>query len=144
MQEHCTRFEREVKIALQLRYPNIVPILGSGCVDRVHYYIMKYIEGITLEQLIRRLAVARYYDCRWSESSSTKTITLWYQQLSESFEPRPEWPASSNPPLLSTLDFPQSFSHRDKVGSYWRVVANIGVQGRQSAGLCSRAWSIAP
>ncbi len=50
------RFADEIRTVGQLEHPNIVPIHDVG-VDELgrHYFVMKYVEGQTLAELIRRL-----------------------------------------------------------------------------------------
>jgi len=49
------RFRNEAHAAAQLHHTNIVPIFSVGCERGVHYYAMQYIEGQTLETVIREL-----------------------------------------------------------------------------------------
>jgi serine/threonine protein kinase len=48
------RFQREVRLAAQLRHPNIVPVLGTGDADGLPYYTMPYIEGESLRDRLQR------------------------------------------------------------------------------------------
>ena len=48
------RFQREIRLAAQLRHPNIVPVLGSGEADGLPYYVMPYVEGESLRDRLRR------------------------------------------------------------------------------------------
>lgn len=48
------RFEREVRISVQLQHRSIVPVLDSGIADGVPFYVMPFIDGETLEQRLRR------------------------------------------------------------------------------------------
>lgn len=53
-QEVVRRFQREVRAAAQLNHPNVVHAYDCGeCSDR-HFYVMEYVEGIDLAQLVRR------------------------------------------------------------------------------------------
>lgn len=52
--EIIRRFQREVRASAQLNHPNVVHAYDCGeCGDR-HFYVMEYIEGIDLAQLVRR------------------------------------------------------------------------------------------
>jgi serine/threonine protein kinase len=49
------RFHREARLALLLKHPNIVRAFQTGAADNLHYIVMEYLEGETLEEaLIRR------------------------------------------------------------------------------------------
>lgn len=56
-EEAVLRFAEEVRTIGQLEHPNIVPIHDVGVDERQQYYfVMKYVEGETLERVIERLA----------------------------------------------------------------------------------------
>src|SRR4026209_1020035 len=46
------RFEREARIAARLDHPNIIPVYAVEEVDGLHYFVMKYIAGKSLEELL--------------------------------------------------------------------------------------------
>jgi serine/threonine-protein kinase len=48
------RFLQEIRIAAQLRHPNIVPLYDSGETDGLLYYVMPYVEGESLRDRLRR------------------------------------------------------------------------------------------
>ena len=50
--EVVSRFHREALSAAALEHPNIIPIYGVGATDGQHYFVMKYIEGETVSQLV--------------------------------------------------------------------------------------------
>ncbi len=51
--EDVKRFYNETRAHADLRHPNIVPILDFGTVDNHFYYTMQYIEGVTLDGVVR-------------------------------------------------------------------------------------------
>jgi serine/threonine protein kinase len=46
------RFEREARIAARLDHPNIIPIYAVEEVGELHYFVMKYIAGKSLDELL--------------------------------------------------------------------------------------------
>ena len=50
------RFHREIELAAQLQHPHIVPLIDSGDVDGLLYYIMPYLSGESLRQRLLREA----------------------------------------------------------------------------------------
>src|SRR3954447_5768571 len=49
------RFEREVQITAALPHPNIVEVYDYGrAEDGVYYYVMEYLPGLSLEELVER------------------------------------------------------------------------------------------
>ncbi|MFP6694080.1 MAG: protein kinase [Pirellulales bacterium] len=63
------RFEREAQTAAQLHHTNIVPVFGVGEYEGLHYYVMQYIHGVGLEQVIAQLAQTGKMD------GETQTVT---------------------------------------------------------------------
>lgn len=52
--ESRERFLREARTAAQLSHPNIVPLLSFGEMGDMLFYIMRYVEGESLEQRLQR------------------------------------------------------------------------------------------
>jgi serine/threonine protein kinase len=56
------RFEREARAAARLHHTNIVPVFGVGCHEGTHYYVMQFIQGLGLDEVLielRRLRQAK-------------------------------------------------------------------------------------
>ncbi|CAN5768716.1 hypothetical protein BH23PLA1_BH23PLA1_07490 [soil metagenome] len=47
--EFVKRFEREAKIAAKLNHPNIVNAIDAGEINGLYYFVMEYVEGITIK-----------------------------------------------------------------------------------------------
>ena len=57
--EGVERFLREIELAARLQHPHILPVFDSGVVDDgagppIPYFVMPFVEGETLRQLLRR------------------------------------------------------------------------------------------
>ena len=48
------RFQREVRLALKLKHPNVVRAFQVGEVGGLHYLVMEYLEGETLDAVLQR------------------------------------------------------------------------------------------
>jgi WD40 repeat protein/serine/threonine protein kinase len=48
------RFHREIRAAAQLSHPNIVMAYDADEVDGTHFFAMEYVDGIDLDQLVRK------------------------------------------------------------------------------------------
>ena len=49
------RFEREARAAARLHHTNIVPVFGVGEEGGLHYYVMQYIQGLGLDEVLNEL-----------------------------------------------------------------------------------------
>src|SRR5262245_2437405 len=49
------RFEREARAAARLHHTNIVPVFGIGEEGGLHYYVMQYIQGLGLDEVLNEL-----------------------------------------------------------------------------------------
>jgi tetratricopeptide (TPR) repeat protein len=52
---HLQRFLREARSAARLHHTNIVPVFGVGQSDGLHYYVMQFIAGSPLNEVIEEL-----------------------------------------------------------------------------------------
>jgi serine/threonine protein kinase len=52
---HLQRFKREARAAARLHHTNIVPVHGVGEQDGLHYYVMQFIPGQGLDQVLTEL-----------------------------------------------------------------------------------------
>src|SRR5437660_694019 len=49
------RFQREARSAAKLHHTNIVPVFGVGEQDGLHYYVMQFIPGLGLNEVLEEL-----------------------------------------------------------------------------------------
>ncbi|HVO43685.1 MAG TPA: protein kinase, partial [Aggregatilineales bacterium] len=52
------RFEREAQVIAALEHPHILPIIDYGTVEDIHYLVMRYLDGGSLDQRMRRQALS--------------------------------------------------------------------------------------
>ncbi len=51
---YIERFRREAELAERLRHPNIVRVLDHGVEEGVHFLVMQFVEGLTLDKILSR------------------------------------------------------------------------------------------
>jgi serine/threonine protein kinase len=51
--EFVSRFEREAKLAAQLRHTNIVGVIDFGTIDDVHYMTLELVDGVDLRSFLK-------------------------------------------------------------------------------------------
>ena len=52
--EDCERFRREARMTARLSHPNIVPVHAFGESEELLYFVMKYVDGESLAERLRR------------------------------------------------------------------------------------------
>src|SRR5262249_22106762 len=62
------RFHREARATARLHHTNIVPVYGVGQHEGLHYYVMQFIQGAALDQVLAELK-------RLRKAKSTATAT---------------------------------------------------------------------
>ena len=58
------RFEREAKSAAKLHHTNIVPVFGVGEQDGMPYYVMQFIQGLGLDEVLDELKKLQLGDAK--------------------------------------------------------------------------------
>jgi tetratricopeptide (TPR) repeat protein len=149
------RFQREARAAARLHHTNIVPVYGVGANDGVHYYVMQFIHGQGLDEVLtelKRLRAARGpttipgpgaspggdADRPGPVTASGVAQALLTGDFSRGAPPEPpEGPpspeAGTPPPAASesSVHLPGQAPHSTLSESgqqYWQSVARIGVQ----------------
>ncbi|MGI9472537.1 MAG: protein kinase domain-containing protein [Rubripirellula sp.] len=110
--KHLARFRREAQAAAKLRHPNIVPVFGVGSSHAHHYYVMDFIDGVSLHQWLDSLADRRLQEAPTFDESAEDTtsgIQLYHSNAEvERFKEHNR--------------LPQTYGTPD----YYRWVANLG------------------
>lgn len=132
--QQLKRFQREAETAGALHHTNIVPVFGVGEQDGLHYFVMQYIDGVSLESMTHGLA-----DLEPDFRCDDYVRHVFDQQL--------EWKRSSQdqstdqtqdatPDNVSAVDLRQSDivgapsvpTHRGFGREHWRRIADLGIQ----------------
>jgi serine/threonine protein kinase/WD40 repeat protein len=142
--KHLLRFEREAKAAARLHHTNIVPVYGVGEEGGLHYYVMQFIPGLALNEVLaelRRLRQGRAAPPagRTVEASAAARALLTGDfskeaQARGAGEERPS-PAPQACEELSPSDSSvrlpgqaEGSALTDTGRAYWQGVARIGIQ----------------
>jgi hypothetical protein len=100
---HLRRFHREARAAARLHHTNIVPVFGVGEEDGLHYYVMQFIHGQALDQV---LAVLHRLRC-------------------QSSPPPPSQPGDSKPTRLAPEAWPSRLSSGPDMASVVAVANSL-------------------
>lgn len=118
------RFEREARAAARLHHTNIVPIYGVGSDQGHHYYVMQFIHGHPLNEVLAELCHLRSNQQADAESPASQVAS---QLLSGSFQGAAAVSGPEIDPVFAT-PAPGS-SGLSKAGhGYWISVARLGMQ----------------
>jgi len=68
---YLERFRREAQAAARLHHTNIVPVFGVGEHEGVHYYAMQFIQGQSLDAVLREVKRIKGEKCSLTEPGRT-------------------------------------------------------------------------
>lgn len=123
------RFKNEARAAAGLHHQNIVPVYAVGCERGVHFYVMQYIEGQTLADVIRQLR-------RPSPSSILDPRSSNFHSPSATSPDKPTHPASALHPRVDTPRPPVTpgspTNTRDAHKLRFRTIAEWGIQAAEA------------
>jgi serine/threonine protein kinase/Flp pilus assembly protein TadD len=149
---HVQRFEREAKAAARLHHTNIVPVFGVGEDAGLRYYVMQFIQGLGLDQVLEELRRLRRGQSGAGEprqpdraGAAVSVSAAWVAEalLTGRFSrnPGPPPPAPAAPPPAPLAVAPKAADSSTAIplpgraatlsGSgrgYWQSVARVGVQ----------------
>jgi serine/threonine protein kinase/Flp pilus assembly protein TadD len=116
------RFEREARSAAKLHHTNIVPVFGVGEHDGTPYYVMQFIQGLGLDEVIEEL-------CRMGSGGPTPAAgssprrSAAARQVARSLMTGAFHAGSNGPAMQPTIDGPIP-SEPDALATGLRPVAN--------------------
>jgi tetratricopeptide (TPR) repeat protein/serine/threonine protein kinase len=125
-----SRFEREAKAAARLHHTNIVPVYGVGEAGGVHFYAMQFIQGQSVEGVLRELRCRRGGSGGSANEPTRKAAGAAPDPGSAGFSADPAsgaGGAGAAPPAANTSEL----SGRSDA-EYFRSVARIGVQAAEA------------
>lgn len=115
-QRRMQRFQLEAKAAGKLHHSNIVPVFDVGHDDEVSYLVMQYIEGVSLDHVLRKMR----NDSDADHTIGFDGVNTAIEQDSNSTESQPD------------RDFDHSIAASVSAlsggGKFYRNVAKIGAQ----------------
>lgn len=92
------RFHREAKAAARLHHTNIVPVFGVGEDEGLNYYVMQYIHGLGLDEVLDQLRMMRETPPNQADAGSNCRVdSLRSEQLAH-FLLSGEQPCPANSP----------------------------------------------
>jgi eukaryotic-like serine/threonine-protein kinase len=130
------RFRREARSAGRLHHANIVPVFGVGEARRqglgasVHYYAMQFIDGVGLDELVRRVRTSR------NLSSTALGCVSTFEHTAAPSEP-PSGSTDASFPLLERRpvdELPPTVSEvmKSPRAEYYRTLARWGIQAAEA------------
>jgi hypothetical protein len=97
-QGRLERFRREARAAARLHHTNIVPVYGVGEQGGLHYYVMQFIQGQALDQVLDELTKLRQTRQTQGERPEEQSAAAVAQALlTGTFARRPRTPRSACP-----------------------------------------------
>jgi serine/threonine protein kinase len=118
------RFKNEAQAAAHLHHTNIVPVHYVGCERGVHFYAMQYIEGQSLDLVIRNLRRQQRLQGNASKPEQVDPPTV-----ARSSAPLASPPscAETAQPVQGALSTEQSITSRE----FFQSVARLGIQAAE-------------
>jgi serine/threonine protein kinase/predicted Zn-dependent protease len=119
------RFKNEAQAAAHLHHTNIVPVFYVGCERGVHFYAMQYIDGQSLDFIIRNLRRQQRLESKTSTHEHVDPPTAAHSPASPASAPPS---AETAQPVQAALSTEQSITNRE----FFQSVARLGVQAAEA------------
>jgi eukaryotic-like serine/threonine-protein kinase len=125
------RFRREARAAGRLHHTNIVPVFGVGEADGTHYFVMQFIAGVGLDQVIRDVRRLRRRPNELADPTpayfdETLSVSVAQGMLTGTAVPPP--PSAST----SEASAPTDTSHLTRDGGYFHAAARLALQAARA------------
>lgn len=128
------RFQQEAQASAKLHHTNIVPVFGVGTHDDTSYFVMQYIEGQPLDNVLQELSRIRTGNSP-PAPAGTKAIAMGDVSTIASAingtEPSNDPTDHDSPSTRTESDISQSNVSASTLatqGLFWRNIAKIGIQ----------------
>jgi WD40 repeat protein/serine/threonine protein kinase len=123
------RFEREAKAAARLHHTNIVPVYGVGEANGLHYFVMQFIQGQGLDQVLAELRLLRRAGAPTATAAKTPLSAAAQGLLTGRFEIGEAPPDANGSTAKVGLPGPGEHTALSETGQhYYRGVARVGIQ----------------
>jgi serine/threonine protein kinase len=132
------RFHREAKAAARLHHTNIVPVFGVGEAQGMHFYVMQFIQGLGLDQVLDELRRLAAPGAKGPSPSAPRRGELTAADVARSLVSGNraatgvrESDTATTPPPTSSVILPGQgdlSTATDSARQYIRSVARIGLQ----------------
>jgi len=145
---HLLRFQREARSAARLHHTNIVPVFGVGESDGTHYYVMQFIHGQGLDQVMTELLRLRQHPAAADDTlppgaSLSRDADSAAAAVAQSLltgviglpvgarkvkSQNDKEQAKESSSFTVSPGLPGSLSSSDEGRTYWQSVARVGIQ----------------
>jgi WD40 repeat protein/serine/threonine protein kinase len=145
--QRLQRFLREAKAAARLHHTNIVPVFGVGEAGGLHFYVMQFIPGLGLHEVLAELKHQREVKAVPAASPHPVSAAAVAQSLLTGkftvvADDSGASPATGgvavrvDPPSSTVGKATRSGSSmlREEGGAYWQGVARVGLQAAEALG----------
>jgi eukaryotic-like serine/threonine-protein kinase len=125
------RFRREARAAGRLHHTNIVPVFGVGEVDGTHYFVMQFIAGVGLDQVIRDVRRLRRQADRPADPIPPTADETLSASVANGLLAGP--PVQSMDPVVPAESSVQTDrSHLAREGGYFQATARLALQAARA------------
>jgi len=124
--KHLQRFQREARAAAQLHHSHIVPVFGVGEAQGVHFFAMQFIDGQSLDLVLRGIVALRTGHVRPAMPAATATT-----ERPDSVSALTDTAAHVQAYIDTDHSLTNSLTGQDPA-EYYRRVARLGLQAAEA------------